>query len=133
MDVEPRGYTWWYLDALSDDGSYGITLIGFIGSVFSPYYAWSDWREPEDHVAMNVALYGKFGRWAMTERGRHSLQRDGDHLQIGPSSMRWESDGLTISVDEISCPLPRKLRGRIRVRPHWTNPLGFAIRPEHNW
>ncbi len=34
------GYAWWYVDALSDDGRHGLTLIAFIGSVFSPYYAW---------------------------------------------------------------------------------------------
>ena len=33
------GYSWWYVDALSDDGKNGITLIALIGSVFSPYYA----------------------------------------------------------------------------------------------
>ena len=35
------GYVWWYVDALSDDGQHGLTLIAFIGSVFSPFYAWS--------------------------------------------------------------------------------------------
>ena len=34
------GYVWWYVDALSDDGRQGLTIIAFIGSVFSPYYAW---------------------------------------------------------------------------------------------
>ncbi len=37
--VPPR-LRWWYVDALSDDGQHGITLIAFIGSVFSPCYAW---------------------------------------------------------------------------------------------
>ena len=27
--VPPGGYRWWYLDALSDDGRHGITLIAF--------------------------------------------------------------------------------------------------------
>ena len=34
--VARNGYSWWYVDGLSDDGSQGITLIAFIGSVFSP-------------------------------------------------------------------------------------------------
>ena len=38
LNVRPRGYAWWYVDALSDDGKEGLTLIAFIGSVFSPYY-----------------------------------------------------------------------------------------------
>ena len=39
--VAPGGYAWWYVDALSDDGRHGLTIIAFVGSVFSPYYAWS--------------------------------------------------------------------------------------------
>ena len=62
------GYAWWYVDALSDDGQHGLTLIAFIGSVFSPYYAWARRRgpaDPQNHCALNVALYGPGGnRWA---------------------------------------------------------------------
>ncbi|MCK7475445.1 MAG: hypothetical protein MZV49_22675 [Rhodopseudomonas palustris] len=29
---------WWYIDAISDDGTEGLTIITFVGSVFSPYY-----------------------------------------------------------------------------------------------
>ena len=39
FDQEVRddgGYVWWYVDALSDDGLHGLTMIAFIGSVFSP-------------------------------------------------------------------------------------------------
>mgnify|MGYP000665064969 CR=1 FL=1 len=39
--VPPGGYSWWYVDALSDDGQHGITIIAFIGTVFSPWYAWA--------------------------------------------------------------------------------------------
>ena len=61
--VPPGGYVWWYVDALSDDGRHGLTLIAFIGSVFSPYYAWRAARrgDPLDHCALNVALYGAAG------------------------------------------------------------------------
>ena len=34
--VPPGGYAWWYVDALSDDGRHGLTVIAFVGSVFSP-------------------------------------------------------------------------------------------------
>ena len=50
----PNGYAWWYVDALSDDGAHGITLIAFIGSVFSPWYAWARRRgpaDPQNHVS----------------------------------------------------------------------------------
>ena len=55
LPVPHGGYSWWYLDALSDDGHYGITIIAFIGSVFSPYYAahrhrvGAEWADPLAH------------------------------------------------------------------------------------
>ena len=44
--VDANGYAWWYVDALSEDGREGLTIIAFIGSVFSPYYAWTGRRDP---------------------------------------------------------------------------------------
>jgi carotenoid 1,2-hydratase len=111
---------WWYVDALSDDGAFGITLIAFLGSVFSPYYAWarrSGAGDPMRHCALNVALYGRGKRWAMTERGAASIQRGTDFLAIGPSALTWDANGLTITVDEIAVPLPRRIRGTIRLHP----------------
>jgi carotenoid 1,2-hydratase len=89
--------------------------------VFSPWYKLARRRGggvPENHVAMNVALYGKGGkRWAMTERGAASLSRDAAHLQIGPSSLHWDGTVLTADISEITAPLPSRLRGKIRVFP----------------
>ncbi len=34
--VAPGGYAWWYVDALSEDGTKALTIIAFVGSVFSP-------------------------------------------------------------------------------------------------
>ncbi len=88
--VQRNGYAWWYVDAVSDDGAHGLTIIAFIGSVFSPYYAWSREKDPFAHCAMNVVLYGKPGRFAMTERKAGSLHRSADHIAIGPSAMEWD-------------------------------------------
>jgi carotenoid 1,2-hydratase len=86
--------------------------------VFSPYYAWSGWSDPENHCAMNVALYAAGGnKWAMTERGRHSLQRDASMIAIGPSSMRWEDGALKVDINEWTAPLPSRLRGTVTLRP----------------
>jgi carotenoid 1,2-hydratase len=129
--VEPDGYSWWYVDALSDDGKHGLTLIAMIGSVFSPYYAWARRRgpaNPEDFCALNVALYGNGGkRWALTERGASALDRSVDHLAIGPSSVSWNGRWLEVNVDEITAPLPTRLRGQIRVHPSALTPQSFAI------
>ena len=62
--VVAQGYDWWYLDALGDDGQHGLTIIAFIGSVFSPYYKLSGRSDPANHCAMNVALYGRAARTA---------------------------------------------------------------------
>ena len=36
IDVPPEGYAWWYIDGISDDGKRAISIIGFIGTVYSP-------------------------------------------------------------------------------------------------
>ncbi len=119
--VPPGGYAWWYVDALSDDGRHGLTVIAFIGSVFSPWYAWARRRgaaPAENHCAVNVALYGAGGkRWAMTERGPNALRRTSASLAIGPSALHWDGRALTIDVDELTAPLPSRLRGQISVTP----------------
>jgi carotenoid 1,2-hydratase len=116
--IPPGGYVWWYVDALSDDGRYGLTIIAMLGNVFSPYYAWAGRSDPLDHCAINVALYGAAGhRWAMTERGRRSVRRTASHLAIGPSSVTWEGGALVVRIDETTFPLPSRLRGVVRVHP----------------
>ncbi len=133
--VPAGGYRWWYIDALSDDGAFGFTVIAFIGSVFSPYYAWSGWADPYRHCAVNVALYGPGGRWAMTERGRDSLRRTRDVLVIGPSSLEWRDGALIIRVDEVGVPLPRRIRGEIVVKPQAVNKQEFTLESKgrHVW
>ena len=103
--------------------------------MFSPYYWASGRDDPLDHVALNVALYGPGGRWAMTERGRHSLTRTRDALVIGPSSMRWEDNALLIDFAEIGAPIPRHLRGRARIIPESLGHETFALdtRGRHLW
>jgi carotenoid 1,2-hydratase len=135
----PRdGYLWWYLDALSDDGRHGLTLIAFVGSVFSPYYARARRQaptDPENHCAVNIAVYGPGGRWAMTERGRHDLQRTRDRYALGPSVLQWTGAALDIQVDEIAFPLLRRLRGHIRLHPASLNTRSFALdgSGRHRW
>lgn len=121
--VPPGGYAWWYLDGLAPDGR-AITIIGFIGSVFSPYYTWAGRRAPENHVAMNVALYGPGGRWCMTERGAGALTRDAATLSIGPSAMHWDGQGLTVEIDEVAVPHMSRVKGRVRVMPE--APVDFS-------
>ena len=73
--------------------------------------------DPLAHAALNVALYGRRGRWAMTERGSAAVRRDEASLTIGPSSLRWDGSTLVIAVRETGVPLPRPIRGEVRVTP----------------
>jgi carotenoid 1,2-hydratase len=126
-----------------------MTLIAFVGSVFSPYYAWARRRlgdagaRPEAHCALNLSLYRRpAGRtryermWAMTERGAAQLQRGEGHLQIGPSRLAWGADGsLHIDVDEWTAPWPQRLRGRIHLQPQAQPGQAFALDAagRHHW
>ena len=106
--------------------------------MFSPYYAWSRRRgrgDPENHSALNVALYGRPRGWAMTERGRGSLQRDAAGLSIGRSSLGWDGTVLTIDIDETTAPIPSRLRGTVRVYPGATTGRSFALDEagRHRW
>lgn len=113
-------------------------MILFVGSVFSPYYAWARGRggaDPENHVAINVALYGRRGAWTMTERKAAALRRNANALSIGPSSAWWDGTALTITVDEIAVPIPRRVRGRIRLEPEIASDAVFTLDAagRHRW
>jgi len=106
--------------------------------VFSPYYRRAHARgrgDPHDHIALNLALYGPGRRWTMTERGRGQLQRSARELSIGPSRVHWDGQSLRIDIDEIGMPLPRRVRGQVRVHPqglsHFVAPLDAQAR--HRW
>ena len=113
------GYRWWYIDALSSDGQFGLTLIAFIGSVFSPYYFRARRKpvvNPDNHCSLNAILYGPGSKhWALTERGQGDLQRSALSMQVGPSGLRYEGDQLIIDINEWTVPVPRRLRGQVRV------------------
>ena len=106
--------------------------------MFSPYYAWARRRgrgDPQHHCALNVALYGRPRRWAMTERGRGALHRDATQLAIGPSALRWDGDGLTIDIAEVTAPLPSRIRGVVRVHPQALTGRAFTLDEagHHRW
>jgi carotenoid 1,2-hydratase len=63
----------------------------------------------------------------MTERGRGALSRDVSHLTIGPSSLAWDGESLTIQIDEVTAPIPSRLRGTIRLRPRALSGWTFAL------
>lgn len=148
MNAEPRfdrpvpdgGYAWWYVDALSDeDPRVGLAIIGFVGSVFSPYYARSRRRgaaDPLDHCAVNVGLYlPRGGYWSMTERPHGSTRRSAAELAVGPSALRWDGRILRIDIDERSVPRLAPLRGSVSVLPEAGGGRECALDPggRHRW
>ena len=116
-----------------------MTVIVFVGSVFSPYYAAARRRaqaDPLNHVSINAIFYMPNGkRWAMTERGRASLERSRDRIAIGPSSAHWADGTLTIDIDEWTVPVPRRLRGRISVAlgPVFAQSHSLDEQGRHQW
>ena len=137
--MRPGGYAWWYFDALSDDGSRALSVIFFVGSVFSPDYAARLRRgEParaEEHVAVNVALYdrGKQIAWVMSEYGPDALHAgndddddDDDGPRIADSTVeRLANGGLRLTLRERTAPflvalagVGARLEGTIELEPH---------------
>src|SRR6056297_3192501 len=136
LKVPENGYAWWYVDGISGDGKRAISVIGFIGSVFSPWYRWSGRKNPEDHVCINVATYGPGGRFTMTDRGTPALRQSETTLTVGPSSMTWENDKLVIDVDEVSGPpIISRVRGTITVTPSAITDVELALTDDgaHIW
>lgn len=98
-----------------------MTVIAFVGSVFSPYYRRAFHRDPltdpMQHCAINVALYGQAKRWTMTERSARHVRRGAAEFVVGPSRVHWDGDALCLDLDEVGMPWPRRVRGRVRIRP----------------
>ncbi len=137
--VVPGGYRWWYLDVVSDCGQYSMVVIGFIGSVFSPYYARARRRgsgDPYAHCSINAILYGpRSKRWAMTERTGDQLSGDAQGIAVGPSALTWSGDTLEAHIDEVCTPWPRRLRGRIRIEPDQLQHDAYTLHSNarHHW
>ncbi|MEE4200416.1 hydroxyneurosporene dehydrogenase [Erythrobacter sp.] len=134
--MEPGGYAWWYVDAISADGRHALTIIAFLGSVFSPYYKASGRGDPLDHCSLNIALYGPQHRWVMHERPRSCIAREAHHLEIGASALRWDGNVLEIDIEErdtrLFNPVHRRVAGKVRVHPEALNAASFALDPAQN-
>ena len=137
--VPPFGYRWWYFDAFSEDYQYGITIIAFIGSVFSPYYAFSRERgrgNPYNHCAINVSLYGKGGkRWSMTERSHQNVTQSSQSFSVGPSSLELSGKNLVMNISEWTFPIPSRLNGQVEITPKTLicDPITLDDQGPHFW
>jgi carotenoid 1,2-hydratase len=99
-----------------------LTVIAFVGSVFSSYYAFAQRggraAAAENHCCINVALYGPGSRrWTMTERGQRHVQRTATQFSVGPSSLRWDGQCMVFDLHEVGVPFPQRVDGTLRVWP----------------
>lgn len=130
---------------MSADRTLGVTIIAFLGSVFSPFYfrarRETQMADPLDHAALNVCLYAP-GRqvWALTEFPRSQVERGRGFLRLGKSRMGWEGDTLTVEIDERETlfrgAAGAPVRGTIRLRPQarWPRtPLALDAGGRHRW
>ena len=71
----------------------------------------------------------------MTERGRTHVQRSRDTFAAGPSRVHWDGTSLLIDIDEITAPLPRRVRGRVTVKPQGLSRFVTALDAgaRHRW
>ncbi len=63
----------------------------------------------------------------MTERRRGAIKRSDADFAIGPSSVSWDGEALTIAIDEITSPIPSRLRGTVRIHPSALTARAFAL------
>ncbi|WP_279533257.1 carotenoid 1,2-hydratase [Rhodovulum marinum] len=120
---------------MSQDGSQQISIISFIGSVFSPWYRWSGRKNPENHCCINVATYGKGGRWTMTDRGQAALRQTRNTFEVGPSRLTWAGGKLIIDIDELAWPRMHRLKGRVTVTPSAVTDVELPLKQDgsHVW
>lgn len=96
------GYAWWYVEAHDTvEQRFGLTLILFAGSVFSPHYA-ARIRRGEaatglDHPAVNFALYERSRQrlWVMNEYPPEALRIANGRIAVKDSFIDPRSDGTT--------------------------------------
>jgi carotenoid 1,2-hydratase len=126
--VPEGGYAWWYLDGISEDGQEAVTVIVFVGSVFSPYYyrarararaaAGKSVADPRRHCGFNVALYRREAKnWVFTESRGESVRADARSFELGGNRIAWEGGTLVVRVDDRTAPWRRPIRGELRLVP----------------
>ena len=71
----------------------------------------------------------------MTERGSRSLYRDSARLSVGPSQLQWTGQHLQIDLDEVCVPIPRRVRGTVRLYPDALTDFSEALDDagKHRW
>ena len=96
----PGAYEWWYVDARSDDGAWGVVAILFRGMPMSPDYlsalAAGTAPAPADHCGFAVSIYHNGQRLLQVFRGVESndtfFGTNQCDVRVGPCSLQRTSD-----------------------------------------
>lgn len=138
--VGPGGYLWWYFDGFSPDGEHAVTVIAFVGSVFSPTYFRARRRhidaDPLAHCGFNVVVHGPgTDAWAFSEYRGTDVARSADVLALGRNRIVRTDGGVEITIDERTTPWGRPLRGRIVLDAGSWRPEQYAldVHARHLW
>jgi carotenoid 1,2-hydratase len=68
----------------------------------------------------------------MTERNAQALERSAERYALGRSSLHWNGNALTVSIDERTAPWAQRLRGHLRVIPTALNDTALLLNPQGN-
>lgn len=123
------GYAWWYIEAHDvAESRYGLTLIVFAGSVFSPHYALRLRRDQPacglDFPAVHFALYERPERgrhlsqgrlWVMNEYPPSAFFADDHEVRVGNTRLRYHEGGVDVDIDEDTTRFFSKPGDRVRA------------------
>jgi carotenoid 1,2-hydratase len=117
-----------------------VTVIAFVGAVFSPAYYRSRRRvrlaaDPLAHCGMHVVVHGDRSAWAMSEWRGRDVVREKDALVLGRSRILRDTGGITIHIDERASPWTSAVRGTIRIDAGPWSSRVFALDGDgrHGW
>jgi carotenoid 1,2-hydratase len=132
----PGAYEWWYADALSDDGEWGVVIILFRGMPMSPTYL----DDPEHMLAgCAVSVYHNGVRLAFsfTEQPLESASyaRDEVRVQMDGASIVVDETGLLTACIDMPCDTDeRRVAVTLRGQPtHCIDPLPADLSDKHAW
>lgn len=133
----PGSYEWWYVDAQSDDGEWGIVVIVFRGMPMSPDYL-AAVTDPGNHCGYAVSVYHHGARIATAFHGvaeeQCSFSQTDCDVRAGDVSIRRAEDGsYVVHANTHVDTQPQSVRITAVCAP-LSAPAGRASEPEpHAW
>lgn len=103
-------YEWWYVDALSSDGQWGVVAILFRGMPMSPTYLKNP-KQMRAGCAVSIYHHGVRIAFSFTEYPlEHAIfDENSIHVEVGTSSLVVDQDGIL----RVRCHVPCDVDGRL--------------------